>query len=341
MNRAIPHFVLFLFLCLFLTEVNSQSTAPGSGDESQHSDLNAAARIHFGDVIDVDVVGSLEFDWRGTITPEGFLDGFDTIEEQVFALCKTETEVGADISRHIGKFLKDPVVIVKVVDRSNRTVAILQGAVKSPQRLRIKRPVYLNELLVLTGGFIDTASGEIAIFRPEKVSCSVAQVHPAPVNAEEKFVQTSSAVGSKTININISDLLGGLPAANPQIYSGDIITVLEALPVYVIGGVVNPKQVSSRTQLTVSRAVASAGGVSKGGISSNVKVYRRENRVTTVIDVNLEKIEAGLSEDVLLKAYDIVEVEQKGKSKRRFPPQVTNSALPNARDKGLPIRIID
>ncbi|MGH9819117.1 MAG: hypothetical protein ACRD43_03015, partial [Pyrinomonadaceae bacterium] len=42
--------------------------------------------VHYGDVIDVDVVGSLDFDWRGTLNPEGFLDGMERIEDPVYAL---------------------------------------------------------------------------------------------------------------------------------------------------------------------------------------------------------------------------------------------------------------
>ena len=33
--------------------------------------------IHSGDLIDVDVVGSIEYDWRGRLNPEGFLDGIE------------------------------------------------------------------------------------------------------------------------------------------------------------------------------------------------------------------------------------------------------------------------
>ena len=57
---------IFLLIGLVLTEFavaqNNVVRRPGS-----RPDL-----IHFGDVIDVDVVGSLEFDWRGGLTPEGF-----------------------------------------------------------------------------------------------------------------------------------------------------------------------------------------------------------------------------------------------------------------------------
>src|SRR6476620_7185338 len=55
--------------------------------------------IHHGDLIDVDVIGSLAYDWRGTINPEGFLEGIETIPEPVYALCKSESDVGSELSK--------------------------------------------------------------------------------------------------------------------------------------------------------------------------------------------------------------------------------------------------
>ncbi|MDM7924023.1 MAG: hypothetical protein QUS14_17160 [Pyrinomonadaceae bacterium] len=40
----------------------------------------AAELIHYGDLIDIDVVGSFEYDWRGTLTQEGFIDGNERLQ---------------------------------------------------------------------------------------------------------------------------------------------------------------------------------------------------------------------------------------------------------------------
>ena len=106
--------------------------------------------IHLGDVIDVDVIGSTEYDWRGTITPEGFLDAFDQIAKQVFALCRSEDEIAAEIAIEYGRILREPSVRVSIIDRSNRALARIDGAVRTPYRFRIQRPVRLNELIVHT-----------------------------------------------------------------------------------------------------------------------------------------------------------------------------------------------
>src|SRR4051794_350450 len=69
--------------------------------------------VHFGDLVDVDVVGSLEYDWRGTLNPEGFLDGMDKLQDPVFALCRTESDIAGDIAKAYSTFLRDPKVIVR------------------------------------------------------------------------------------------------------------------------------------------------------------------------------------------------------------------------------------
>jgi polysaccharide export outer membrane protein len=303
------------------------------------------SRIHFNDLIDVDVIGSFEFDWRGTVTPEGYLSNFDKIPEPVYALCRSEGELAALISKEYGKVLRDPHVVVKVIDRSNRPVSVLEGAVKTPQRFQIKRPVFLNELLIVAGGLNDRASGEIRIFRPQGLNCQSENERSAADTGaagegREKFIKASQGNGPETLNIRISDLLRGDKQANPQILSGDIITVTEAPPIYVIGGVNTPKQLSSRSQFTLTRAIASAGGLSKEGLEK-VIIFRRRGRDSQVIDADLKRIKAGLEPDPVLEAFDIVDVSQKGREKRKTAPVVDTNSVDQGRSAILPLRIVD
>ena len=301
---------------------------------AQSESVAQAELVHFGDLIEVDVVGSYEYDWRGTLTPEGFLDGLDYLDEQVFALCRSEREISSEIEKHYGKILRDPKVSVRILDRSNRAVAFVSGAVRSPQRFQIKRPVHLNELLVLTGGITDRSSGDISIFRPPKLSCT-----DPKKNTGDEFVKASQPGGAETINIRIAEILRGEPSANPQILSGDIVTVSEALPVFMIGGVNSPQQIPLRNQITLSRAIATAGGLAKEG-SSNITIFRREGRETKIITADLEKIAAG-ADDPVLKPFDIVDVPLKGKPARARPPVLDSRQTSSLSLVGLPLRVID
>lgn len=301
--------------------------------------------IHLGDTIDVDILGSVEYDWSGTLTPEGFLGGLNFIEEPVFAQCKTETEVAELVAKGYAKLLRDPKVVVHIIDRSKRPVSTIFGAIKKEQRFQIQRPVHLNELIVVSGGLTDRASGEIQIFRPKNISCvetyRYEQLKNPNAEKPEVFVQASQSSGSETINIKISELLKGKENANPEIYSGDIITVLEADPVYIIGGVASPRRISSRSQTTLSRAIASAGGFTKDSDPTKITIFRRAGNETKIIEANFYEIEKDSVKDISLQAYDVVDVGVKGRGKSKIAPIVRDDDFSAGKSAILPLKIID
>ncbi len=314
------------FAALFFWEL-----VPAQAPKDREEDL-----VHFGDLIDVDVLGGFEFDWRGTLTPEGFLDGANSFGDPIYGLCRSEGEIAVDLTKSFSKFLRDPKVIVRLIDRSNRAVVTLDGAIRSPQRFQMRRTAHLRELIVLSGGITDEASGNIQIFRPKSLNCGASD-KGGPNGL--KFDAGSKGNESQLINITISDLLKGFEAADPIIQSGDLITVQRAVPIYVIGGVNNPKQLSARSNMTVTKAIASAGGFSKDADASQVTVFRKIGNQTSVIDVDLSKGLTDAATDPELKALDIVDVAQKGRSKRKYAPIVAMGKA--AIERTLPLRILD
>lgn len=281
--------------------------------------------IHHGDIIDVDVIGSFEFDWRGTITPEGFLDGYDKVADQIPALCRSETDIAASIEKALSGVLREPKAVVRLIDRSNRPLAAVSGAVRNPYRFRIKREVRLNELIALSGGITDNAGGTIDIFRALNAGCSV---KPAESNVNER------------INIQISDLLAGKPQANPIIAAGDLISVLEANPVYVIGGVANPGQIKFRPGLTLDRAIAISGGVVKKNGTGKVKIYRRAGGSSEIIEADVSVNTDLGKKETPLEPFDIVEILERGSAERRFPTVAPRSSDVN-NETAIPIRTVD
>ncbi len=300
--------------------------------------------IHTGDLIDVDIIGSTEFDWRGQVTPEGFISGLKFVES-VFALCRTEDNLADEIAKLYTKFLREPKVKVRILDRTDRPVSSLLGAVKIPQRFQLKRPIYLNELIILSGGFTDQANGDIQILRRLANTCS--QPEKEAVNEETtrksdegEFIKVSQNSGLDIINIKVSDLLQGKKKSNPQVLYGDIITVSGAEPVYVIGGVNNPGKILFRSELTVSRAISIAGGFTKKAKPESVKIFRREGTDTKIIEISLDSIKADEKEDVKLEPYDIVDVSGKGDD-RKYPPVIEADNSDRTKNSKLPLRVID
>ncbi|MCY7375746.1 MAG: hypothetical protein LH472_07210, partial [Pyrinomonadaceae bacterium] len=104
---------------------------------------------------------------------------------------------------------------------------------------------------------------------------------------------------------------------------------------------VNPKQISARAQTTLSRAVDSVGGITKGGDAKKITIFRREAGESKTIEADLEKIKSSQADDIILKAFDIVEVAERGGEKRKFPPVLKVAEVGRKNSLNLPLRIID
>ena len=201
----------------------------------------------------------------------------------------------------------------------------------------------MNELIIISGGLTDKASGDIQIIRPQNLSCKevIRTDNIQNIESSENLINIKKNGGAEVLNLKISDLLRGEKSANPLILNGDIVNVLESEPIYVIGGVINPKQINARSQLNVSRAIASAGGFSKDADVKNVTVFRRDNAETTIIEVDFEKVKANQAEDIVLQKYDIVDVGQMGREKRKIAPAIRVDESARVSSNDTPLKIIE
>ncbi|MGH9948291.1 MAG: SLBB domain-containing protein [Pyrinomonadaceae bacterium] len=318
---------LLAVLFAFARGIYSQAAVPAA----TNSDVSYLKRIHYGDLIDIHVIGSIEYDWRGRINPEGFIDGYDRIAKHIFARCRTEVEIAAEIDQELSKSLRDPKTEVRIVDISRRPVTILDGAVAVPTRFQIKRAVNLLELIVVAGGITERSNGTISIIRPADISCYGGQ-------SSDGSVKTGV---TKTYEIEISKILAGDAGANPLIVSGDLIVVAEASPIFLVGAVNKQGKFEYRPEITVSRAIANADGASKDAAVDEVKIFRRSPSGTEMIAVDLRKIASGEMPDNVLRPFDIIDVPYKGRPPRRLPPIVESNDDLTAERTRYPMQIID
>ena len=331
---------LILLICLYSfaepqgLRAQEPALSPTPNAETPEIDL-----VHIGDVVDVDFAGGFEYDWRGPLTPDGNLEGLDSLAGPIFALCRSENEIAADVNRIYSKMLRDPQATVRIIDRSKRALVRLDGAVKMPVRFRLMRPVHLRELLIAAGGLTDDASGDISIFRPPNVGCE--KNTPADTTETSQSPGPPSGNGFKLKNITVKDLLAGKTAADPLILSGDIITVTRSQHIYVMGAVNNPRSVYLHGEITLSRAIDSAGGVAKGAILQTISIFRREGGEGRVITADLEKIKNGVEGDIDLKPFDIIDVAFRGRAKRKYPPVIANGSGSEQNAAEPPLKIIE
>ena len=119
---------IFFCVCLLPSLFFAQTPTPTPENSPTEIAQTESNLIHLGDLIEVDVIGSTEFDWRGTLNPEGYLNGVDFIDNPIYALCQSEQTVAADVAKGYSKLLRNPQVEVKILDRSSRPQAICPEA---------------------------------------------------------------------------------------------------------------------------------------------------------------------------------------------------------------------
>lgn len=274
-----------------------------------------------GDVLDIRVFGQPELSTStAQIDSDGNLSSLPFLEQPIPAKCRTDKQVQKDIAAAYAKFINNPQVSVRVAERNSRQPATVFGAVRQSARVEMKRRVRLNELIAVSGGFTERASGTIQILHTEPLMC------PGPGEEEESKPIDGTKIPLQIVKI--SELRAGRVEANPVIRPGDYVLVTEAEPVYIYGAVVSPNGVYLREQMTLTRALAMVGGTRSEAKLTEVAIYRQipggSKQEKKIYDVSA--IKKNKAEDPLLQAYDIVEVPEAGIfSKQRIGPTLMSA----------------
>src|SRR5256886_2562741 len=258
-------------------------------------------RIGPGDVLEVRVYNRPQLSREAVRVEGNGMIRMPLVEGDIQAACKTEGELSKEISARYARFYRNLPVDVFIKEYHAREVALI-GAVNEQGRYQMQRRVRLLELLTYAKGPSEKAGQTINIIRsPQSEMCE-------------------SASGSRDpggfISLRLNDTLRGEEQANPFVQAGDIVTIPEAEQVYVVGNVYTPKSLPLREPITVSRAIAMAGGPLRDSKTDHVRVVRQvDGGSQSEMYVNLNAIAQKKAEDLLLKPNDIVEVpESTGKS---------------------------
>lgn len=293
--------------------------------------VNENYKIGPGDVIDIAVLnnatlsaGGMRVSARGTIQ-------LPMMEEETPAACRTERQLADQIKEKYKKYLVSPYVTVSVKEFNANPVALI-GAVIAPGRFQIQRPTRLLELLILVNGPSPRAGRTIEIIRTmSRPRCEDGNL----------VVNTDLEISDDLISFTLADTMKGVDSANPYVQSGDIIMVGEAQQAnaYIQGAVKNGTTVDLKDPVTLTDAIAMAGGLASGAAADKVVIRRQvPNSINrSELIVNLKEIKKGTREDVLLQRNDIVEVPGPSGVKK-FLNSLVESVLPGI--SGLPLRVV-
>lgn len=289
-------------------EPQQQASTPGASQSSSMDVQGSKAYLLGpGDVLDIRVFGQPELSTsHAQIDSDGNLSSLPFLETPIPAKCRTDKQIQKDVAAAYAKFINNPQVSVRVAERNSRQPATVFGAIRQSSRIEMKRRVRLNEIIAVSGGFTERASGTIQILHTEPLMC--------PEPGEEEAAQPLDGTKLPLQIVKITELRAGKPEANPVIRPGDYVLVTEAEPVYITGAVASPNGVYLRDQLTLTRALAMVGGTRREAKLDEVLIFRQAPGSTEqqVIKVNVSAIKKNQEPDPLLQPFDVVEVREAG-----------------------------
>ena len=273
--------------------------APGGENDRSY-------RLGPGDIIDVRVFG------RPEMTSQARIDSFGRVRlpftDEMQAACLTEAQLAELITEKYKKYLRNPQVDVMIKEYRSQPVAVI-GAVTQPGRFQLQRRVRLLELITQAGGPTIHAGATVNI-----IHSTDHDYCPTGDEAKAEAAQAPSQDGESPIPllsmIKLKQVLTGEASANPYVKPGDIISIPEADQFFVTGSVVKPGAYPMVTQITLTQAVALAGGINGEGARNRVRLVRQEpgKDIKTENIYNLDDIHRRKIQDIVLQVNDIVEV---------------------------------
>lgn len=216
-----------------------------------------------------------------------------------------EKEIGNLLAE---KYLQDPHVSIFIKEYRNQRISVI-GAVEKPGAYDVSGQKTILDLLGMAGGLKggnENEAGQLLFL-----------IRPPP--PEEKFgkdKKDSEDQTPKTFVIDLEELLikGDLTLNLPLIH-GDVINVPVSGKVFVGGEVKSPGGFPLRgKKLTLSQAIALAGGLNPKAAGSETKILRYSEKGVDkeILSANVYAIQKGRDKDPYLKENDVIIVPLSG-----------------------------
>jgi len=265
-----------------------------------------------GDVLEISVPAMEEIkDRQVRVTADGTisLPFIGTIK----AAGLTEAELVEQLRSRLKEYLRNPRVIIFVKEYNSRQVAVL-GSVKQPGLYPLSSgSENILDMISRAGGILPDAEPEIQLIPTEPLKPDAAKEVVSTVAVALPPKNPTGPILKKTepILIDVKELsYGGYQLyLSLPVRPGDTIMVPGGAQILVEGWVDKPGAFKMSPGLTVSGAVAAAGGALFPADTSTVTVIRRNRdgkKVSLVAD--LDKIKNGDTPDIVLQGGDIVQV---------------------------------
>ena len=230
-------------------------------------------RLGAGDVLKLVVLEEESLSAEYKVRESGAVE-IPIVGRVVVAGLSQEEASAAIVAALTEKYLKNPHVSVEIKTYGSQPVQVL-GAVRNPGTFFLAGPTTLLDILSLAGGILNEKS------------------------SQEVHVKRADALAPITVDLTRLLAQG---EGNMTLQPNDVVLVKEGEFVYVNGEVSKPGAVGWKTGLSLSQAVAAAGGASKTAALRTVYVVRDGQTIT----VNLSRVLKGKDADFPVRAGDQV-----------------------------------
>jgi polysaccharide biosynthesis/export protein len=211
---------------------------------------------------------------------------------------------------------------VFVREMQSHPVSVL-GAVRRPGVFQVRGSKTLLEILSLAEGLADDAGETVIIMRgaglqnsassdPEKTAEETLSTRKNQRDGHAETPDTRSTAASQDIiQVSLKDLLDSSNVHNnPLVNPGDIVKVLRAGVVYVVGEVQRPGgfTMKSNEKMSVLQVIALSGGLTRTASKAGARIIRTDEQTGQRAQkpIDLSKIFAGKAPDPMLEPRDIV-----------------------------------
>lgn len=282
-------------------------------------------RIGLHDVIEITVYRHENLSRPTVSLDDSGMFRMPRIDKSIQAVCKTELELANEITElYKESYLRDPFVTVNVKERNSQPLSVI-GAVQKPGSFYTTRRLTLLELISFAGGpNVEIAGNMIQVARVGGIS---------GCQNNENIADNDDGVAY--FSFKMADVLNG--KTNPVMRPGDIIVVPEADKIYVTGNVFKPTAIALKKTITLTEAIAAAGGMLPSSKKNQVRIIRQTDKGSEGFIYSLNDIRNEKIADPILQANDIVEVPVD-----KFKQITTSfiSAISGGIGGSLPYRII-
>ena len=246
-------------------------------------------RLGPGDLISVTVFEAKEMNAevrvssRGTVT----LPMLGAVDVFKLTALEAETKIEALLRE---KYLQDPHISVYIKEHVSRQITIV-GALKNPGTFDYISKKRLLDVLALAGG-LNEESGEIVYITREN----------SETGELDNYV------------VDLDDLVRkGKMEHNITILGGDIVFVPKAGHCFLDGAVRNPGIYPMKNNLTITEAIALAGGLANYAEEDEIKLIRYvDEGKRDIVRLNYSELQEGQGDTIFLQDQDVIFVELSG-----------------------------